>query len=265
MMRVPRCLLLYPKKIKPMIRTIIIDDEVHCIQTLKWQIEELKLEIEVVDTCDNALSGIESIKKNRPDLIFLDIEMPRMNGFELIKKMDRIDFEIIFTTAYDQYAVDAFRISAMDYLLKPIRNDHLMEAIGRIAKNTSNLIYQKVEVLMQNFQAKSSGKQKLALPSMEGLEFIAIEEIMYCEAVRNYTKIVMTDRKKSIASKTLKELEKILIVHDFCRVHKTYLVNLRHVKKYMRGDGGYAVMTDDTAINISRNRKDDFLKSFSRI
>ncbi|MEM9547102.1 MAG: LytTR family DNA-binding domain-containing protein [Bacteroidota bacterium] len=248
-----------------MIRTIIIDDEQHCIQTLLWQLEQMDNTIEIVATCNNAKEGVTAIKKLNPDLIFLDIEMPQINGFQLIKQFEKVDFEIIFTTAYDQYAVEAFRISAMDYLLKPIRSDHLKEALERILQKSTNLIQDKVDILMHNFEAQSSGKKKLALPSMDGLEFIQIEDIMYCEAVRNYTKLVMTNGKKSIASKTLKEIEKILLIHDFCRVHKTYLINLRHVKKYMRGDGGYAVMVDDTAINISRNRKDAFLQSFSRI
>lgn len=248
-----------------MLRAMIIDDEAHCIQTLQWQIEQQAPMIEIVATCTNPVKGVSEINRLKPDLVFLDIEMPKMNGFQLIKQFQRIDFEIIFTTAYDQYAVDAFRISAMDYLLKPIRSDHLQEALSRIKSNSNTLIQQKVDTLMQNFEAKSAGKQKLALPSMEGIEFVAIEEIMFCEAVRNYTKIVMIDSKKSIASKTLKEIEKILIIHGFCRVHKTYLVNLRHVKKYMRGDGGYAIMIDDTAINISRNRKEEFLQSFSRM
>ena len=245
------------------IRAIIIDDERHCIETLHWQLEQYCPEVELVGECNSAEAGLQNIKEKKPDLIFLDIEMPRMNGFDMLESMEKIDFDIIFTTAYDQFAVKAFKVSAVDYLLKPIDKEELKHAIQKVtARKREPVNYDRLNLLFEQLN-HSLVQKKIAVPTMEGLEFIETDNIIHCKSESNYTNIFLLSGKSILISKTLKEVEEMLSGSNFYRIHHSHIINLNHIKKYVRGDGGYVVLINDEVINVSRSRKEGLLKLFS--
>ena len=246
-----------------MIRAIIIDDELSSIETLEWEIEGNCKEVSIVAKCQSAQDGINAIKKHNPDLVFLDIEMPVMNGFELLRKLEKIDFEIIFTTAYDQFALKAIKANAMDYLLKPIDPDELIQAIEKVKHNRKPTVSQEMlESLFEKLKSQNPNFPSIALPTMEGLEFVAVQEIVHCESDSNYTNIYTLKGNHIVVSKTLKEIEESVKNHHFYRVHNSHLVNLIHVKKYRKGKGGSLEMSNGAVIPVSRSRKDELLKQF---
>jgi two-component system LytT family response regulator len=246
-----------------MIKAILIDDEPHCLDTLGIMLKEYCPEVHVAATCRNGKIALEAIKKHNPDVIFLDIEMPEMNGFEMLEKFDKIPFIVIFTTSYDQYAIKAIRFSALDYLLKPIDPAELITAVHRVQLQKQLPVIEQFEILFNRLQRSDSTFRKMAIPTSEGYELITVEHIIRCEADDNYTHLFLKDHKKIIACRTLKEIEEQL--HDFSyfvRVHHSWLVNMNEVTKYVRGEGGYVVMSDGSSVNVSRNRKEALLKWF---
>jgi two-component system LytT family response regulator len=246
-----------------MIKAIIIDDEVHCVDTLSMLLADCCPEVEIADTCLSAKKGLEAIEKFHPDVIFLDIEMPAMNGFEMLQNLDKISFAVIFTTSYDQYAIKAIRFSALDYLMKPIDEDELVNAVKKVSFQKILPSEEQFRMLIDLIQYKKSTLTKVAIPTGEGFELISCEEIIYFEADDHYTKLFLKNKRKIVACRTLKEMEEQLEgFESFLRVHASYIVNLNEVTKYIRGEGGYLVMTDGTTVNVSRSRKDGLLKYF---
>jgi two-component system, LytTR family, response regulator len=248
-----------------MIKALIIDDEVHCLDTLSMLLDDYCKEVQVVDRCLSAQEAIESIKKYQPDLIFLDIEMPVMNGFDLLMQFDNIPFSVIFTTSYNQYAIKAIRFSALDYLLKPVDPRELVAAISKIQVQQHKPGIEQFEMMVEYMQQKKNGFQNIAVPTLEGFEMIPAIELARCEAEDNYTHLYLRSGKKITACRTLKEMEEHLKEFTFfLRVHHSYMVNLNEIARYIRGEGGYLVMNDGATINVSRSRKEALMQVFER-
>ncbi len=244
-------------------KTIIIDDEKNSLETLELMLTTNCPEVDVIAMCDSPLDGLEQIMTLEPDLIFLDIEMPKLNGFDLLERLGKTEAAIIFITAYNQFAIKAFRISALDYLLKPIDPEELKAAVQKAFSKKTQLSPEQLDVLLTNLrnQAKPT---RIALTTFDHLQFVEADNIIYCESDSNYTMVSLIDGEKVIVSRTLKDVEKILEV-GFFRIHASFLINLKHVLKYTRGDGGYVMMRDGKHITVSRKKKDIFFELFSRI
>lgn len=243
-----------------MLKAIIVDDEPNCCESLNTLLERNCPQIEVIDICYSPISALQSIIDHKPQIVFLDIEMPHMNGFELLEKIEIIDFKIIFTTSYDQYAIKAIHLSALDYLLKPIDRIELQNAVQKVMDQLTPPMPQQIEILLQRFQNSMVRVNKIAIPTMEGLQMILIDSIISCGADSNYTIIFLKNKQKIIASRTLKEIEDILSDYFFIRVHHSWVVNLNEVEKYIKGEGGYLLMSDSSVIDISRSRKELLLQ-----
>jgi two-component system LytT family response regulator len=239
-----------------MIRSIIIDDEQHCISALVKDIQQHCAVIELIDTCNSAKDGIMSIKKNKPDLVFLDVEMPWMNGFEMLEVLGDVNFSIIFTTAHDEFAAKAFRISAIDYLLKPIDANDLKAAVQKVErKMEEGSSLQHITNLLRNMRQPSSD-QKIALPQREGYEFVDVSSIIYCEAEGAYTKVFISDRKTMIISRTLGDVEELLPPDMFQRIHHSTLINVNFISQFLRSDGGYVVLKNGEKLSVSKAKKE---------
>jgi two-component system LytT family response regulator len=243
-----------------MIRAIIIDDEPDCCEVLTMLLVRHCPEVKVDAICYSAEEALDAIQKHSPQLVFLDIEMPHMNGFELLEKLPTINFEIIFTTSYDQYAIKAIRFSALDYLLKPIDREELQLAVSKASTRLQHPLPQQLEILMQKFHHQVNKINRIALPTMEGLQLIPLESIISCSSSSNYTILSMKENQKLTVSRTLKDIEEMLEDYNFIRVHHSYLVNVNEIRKYIRGEGGSLVMSDGSSIDVSRSKKDLLLK-----
>lgn len=239
-----------------MIKSIIIDDEQHCIDALKADLDKYCGNVEVCAACLSGKEGILAIKKHKPRLVFLDVEMPWMNGFEMLEMLDHFDFCIIFTTAYDKFAAKAFRISAVDYLLKPIDVNDLKIAVKKAeekilaAEGVTN-----IQNLLHNIRQPAE-HQKIAFPQRDGYEFIAAENILYCNAEGAYTSIHLNGNKKFLVSKTLGDIEEMLPANIFQRIHHSTIVNLQHITNLIRSDGGYVMLNNGEKLIISKAKKD---------
>ena len=248
-----------------MIRSIIIDDEALGRQSIKVAIEKYSPEVMVVALCENAQQGIDAIKRLQPDLIFLDIQMPTMSGFDMLQHLAPVTFDVIFITSYDQYAVKAFKFCALDYLLKPISPEDLVQAVNKVKDKSTINITNRFESLLNNIHFKSGKIEKVAIPTQEGIDFFSTDDIIYCQAEGSYTRLFMTNNRKEIVPRTLKDFENLLNASGFCRVHNSSLINLKHVQKYVRGDGGYVILTEGHHADISRRKKEEFLNILNRI
>lgn len=237
----------------------MIDDEIHCRKTLGMLLKEYCPGVQVTEQCDDAESGLTAIQRHKPHLVFLDIEMPNMNGFEMLEKLSEIHFEIIFTTSYDQYAIKAIRFSALDYLLKPVDPKELQRAVQKVAERLQHPLPQQLEILLQKLHQPASNIQKIALPTMEGLQMIAVNSIISCASDSNYTVFFLKNKQKLIVSRPLKEIEEMLEEYSFLRVHNSHLVSLNEIDKYVKGEGGYLVMSDGSTIDVSRSKKETLL------
>ena len=245
-----------------MIRAVLIDDEEHSIETLVWKIDNYCENVDVVATFCDPLEGLNFLNTNAIDLLFLDIEMPVLNGFDLLQKVDKVDFDIIFTTAYDEYGIRAIKYSALDYLLKPVETEELSQAVEKFERKQSPAILpQQLEVLFDSLRRDQNSNQKIALSTKESIELVRPQDIILCESDNNYTMVFLQGRKKLI-SKTLKEFEELLVPHHFYRSHQSYLINIDHIKEYIRQDGGYIKMSNDMSVPVSRNKKEGLLKLF---
>lgn len=243
-----------------MLKAIIVDDEPYSCESLATLIERYCPYLKIADTCYSGAQAILSIAEHQPDILFLDIEMPWMNGFELLQQLPAINFDIIFTTSYDQYAIKAIKVSAMDYLLKPIDRDELQAAVQKVMQNKPVTTTQQIEMLLQKINKPAAAINKIAIPTMGGLQMVAINDIISCASDSNYTILSLKDKQKITASRTLKEIEELLEEHSFVRVHHSYLVNLNEVNKYVKGEGGYLIMNDNSTIDVSRSKKELLLK-----
>lgn len=241
-----------------MIRAIIIDDEQSSRITLKNMVTEFCDNIEVIATVSSVLEGVETINKEHPDLVFLDIEMPIHNGFTLFNHFPAPAFNVIFTTAFQKYAIKAFRFSAIDYLLKPINLDDLRTAIKKVSsKKEMDSTKEKLQTLKANLNNSCS---KLALPTIEGYHFVEVKDIIRCESQNNYTNFHFLNGKKILVSRTLKIFSKMLEDHNFFRTSRSDLVNLNHIVTFGRQKSPTLTLSDDTQLTISLRRKEAFLK-----
>lgn len=248
------------------IKTVIIDDENPSIETLQWKLKNYCPQVEVVAFFDNPVEGVEFLKGNQVELLFLDIEMPLLNGFDVLEELGReVPFDVIFTTAYDNFGIRAVKFSALDYLLKPVQNKELQQAVEKHLKKTSHRVSGKqVEVLLDNVEAEKRDKPfKIALATKESIEFVVPKEIITCTSDSNYTIIYLQDGRKLLISKTLKEFEEMLQPFNFFRTHNSHLVNLEEIQKFIRSDGGYLVLKNKMKIPVSKNRKDGLLDRLS--
>ena len=239
---------------------IIIDDELKGRIALSQKLRDYCSDVRLVGEAENGEDGIKLIEKLKPDIVFLDIEMPRMNGFDMLLRLPQKNFDLIFTTAYDQYAIKAIKYAAFDYLLKPIDIEELKMAISRSNNLQNGNTEKKLEVLDQNLHGKTN-LNKIAIPSMDGLLFFNINDIVHLEASNNYTTIYFMNHPKLLTSKTLKDFEELLPPDIFFRTHHSYLVNLNYIKRYIKGDGGQIEMQNGTYIDVSRRKKEDFLEA----
>ena len=243
-----------------MLKAIIVDDEPYCCEILAAMLNSDCPEVDIISVNSNAKDSLTAIQKYSPDLVFLDVEMPRMNGFEMLEQLPAINFHLIFTTSYDQYALKAIRFSAIDYLLKPIDREELKKAVQKVKERIQVPIPQQLEILMQKLKQPTAPINKIALPTMEGLQMIPVDIIISCESDDNYTILKTKSNKKVLVTRSLKDMEEILEQHSFIRVHRYYIVNLNEIEKYIKGEGGYLVMSDGTTIDVARNKKEVLLK-----
>jgi two-component system LytT family response regulator len=247
------------------IKAILIDDEKNNRIALHKLIEKFCPQVVVIAECDSVDSAIETISIQKTDVVFLDVEMPGKNGFDLLAHYDyHCPFDIIFTTAYSQYAVKAFRFSALDYLLKPVDPEELVRAVHKLSVKKSEEIKNKqFELLEQKISNKDLGKKQLAISTLEGIYFASLDEIIHVDADSSYTKIYITTGEMIMSSKPLKYFEELLEDYDFVRVHQSHIINLKHIRRYVRGDGGQVIMMNGTEIEVSRRKKDDLLAKIS--
>jgi two-component system LytT family response regulator len=237
-----------------MIKIIIIDDEAHCINVLKNLIEKIQVNYKITHVFTDALQGLEFIKKNPPDLLFLDIEMPILNGFTLLDMLRPIDFDVIFTTAYDQYAVKAFRYSAINYLLKPIAEKDIVIALSFWEKRRKKTTENQWDVLHEYLGDGKQEHPRIAFPIGGGYQIVPINNIVRCQSDNNYTNIFCKDESKILISRTLKDVEELLKDHCFIRVHQSHLINPKFVKGILKQNGGSLIMVDNTEIPVSRQK-----------
>lgn len=244
-----------------MIRSIIIDDELKAREGLQLTLQKFCPRIEVVASCATPAEGKNSILAFKPDLVFLDVQMPHQSGFNLLEELDHFDFEVIFVTAHDRYAIKAIKFSALDYLLKPLDIDELQKAVNKAAERIGNKSSRNnYSSLLKNIKYPSHNIEKLAIPTLEGIMFEAVNDIVYCEADRNYTSLIMIDNRKIIVSKHLKDFENMLSDCGFFRIHHAYLINLKYVKKYIKGEGGYVILEGNHHLDVSKRKKEGFLQ-----
>jgi two-component system LytT family response regulator len=241
---------------------IIIDDESHCIKTLTQLLEANFTEINVVATCSDSTKAFDLIQHHLPDFIFLDIEMPKLNGFDLLSKFDPLFFDVIFTTAYDSYAIKAIKYSALDYLLKPIGKEELAFAIEKLKGKRSRISHAQIQMATE--VRNKLIPDTIALPTVDGLSFAYVNDIVHCTADGSYTRVFMNDKSEILISKTLGDVEELLSEYNFFRIHHSTLINLKQVKKYIRGEGGEVVMSNGRTLTVARTRKTDFLNVFMR-
>ena len=242
------------------LKAILIDDELSSLQNLQQKLEEFCPDIQVAATAQKPQEAMLLIKHHKPDVIFLDIEMPKMSGFRMLDELSECDFEIIFTTAYNHYAIDAIRISAFDYLMKPIAIKELQVAVERMNKMRTSQTREKIDILKSSMNEKKSQDDKIAIPTSEGLEFIPIGNILHIESSSNYSKIFFRESKPIVVTKLLKDFEDMLLPYRFYRIHNSHLINLNYIQKYVKAQGGQVIMQDGTTIDVARRKKEEFLK-----
>lgn len=243
-----------------MLTAVIIDDELKGRVALKQKLQDYCPGVEILGEAADGEEGRLLIEKCHPQIVFLDIEMPRMNGFEMLHHVQHKNFQLIFSTAYDQYAIKAIRYAAFDYLLKPVDIEELQSAIARAQKEIEPIINeQRIQTLEHNLQSKTS-LNKIAIPSLDGLLFFDIDDIIHLEAQSNYTAIYFVNHSKLTASRTLKEFEDLLPTNVFFRPHHSHIINLNYIKRYIKGDGGMIEMHNGNFVDVARRKKEEFLK-----
>jgi len=242
-----------------MLTAIIIDDEQKGRLALREKLRDYCPDVKLVGEAADGIDGLQLIREKAPAIVFLDIEMPRMDGFDMLHELPEKNFHLIFTTAYDQYAIKAIRYAAFDYLLKPVDIEELRTAIERAKLQAQPRTGEKLEVLQQNLQTRHQLK-KIAIPTLEGLLFFNTEDIVHLEAQSNYTVIHFTNAPKLMASRTLKEFEELLPPDIFFRTHHSYIINLHYIKRYIKGDGGQIEMQNGHFALLSRRKKDGFME-----
>jgi len=247
-----------------MMPTVVIEDEGHSRKMLLEMLHENCMQVNVVGEADSVKAGLAAIAEHRPQLVFLDIELKSETSFQILEQVPNINFELIFTTAFDHYALNAIKMCAIDYLLKPIDLNELRIVVAKVEKRINCAYLNKnLEVLLSNIKTGSQYNHRIALTAPEGLLFVNVSDIIYCESDGLNTKFIFKQADKIITSKHLKEYEDLLSGYDFFRIHKSSLVNLQEIRKYIRGDGGQLIMSNGVTLSVSKQRKEDFLHIYS--
>lgn len=248
------------------LKVVIVEDEKHSRETLKTLLEEFCEDVKIIATASSVNEAVKVLSVFSPDVVFLDIELQPGVGFDVLNQIKEPNFEIIFTTAFEKYAIKAIKFSSLDYLLKPIDLDELQQAIekarNRMDKNVSRL---QIETLIQNLSQETPRQEKICLATTSGMEFISIEDIIVCKADGSYTSFILKNKSPLLVSKHLKEYENLLAEQQFMRVHNSYLINLKEVKKYIKSDGGYIIMSNDMHVSISPRKKEELIGVMKRL
>ncbi len=248
-------------------KAILVDDEPDGIRTLQKMLEKHCPQVNIAGTCSNAVIAKQQMETAKPDVIFLDIQMPGKSGLELLTELPGKKFEVIFVTAHNEYMLQALQYSAADYLLKPVDEDRLIEAVQRVEKRLEDERKEDLtEVLLHNFSKSGNpAEMRLCLPTLKGFIVLKLDDIIYCEAERSYTIFHLEGKKTVTVSKSLIEYDNLLRDTSFLRIHKSFLINLHHVKEYQRGEGGLLIMSDNAEIEISRRKKEQFLLKIKEV
>ena len=245
-----------------MLRAVLIDDDESNLSSLSEKLKHCP-QVHIISRCDSAEEGIRVIESQKPDVVFLDIEMPVMNGFVMLQQLVYKDFALIFVTAYDHYAIKAIRYSALDYLVKPVEVEELKLAVEKaeLSKNAHSSQMQ-LDLLLEQLHKKQP--KRISIPTSDGLQFINVEDIVYLEASNNYTTIFLSGNQKYLVCRTLKDFEELLPAETFLRIHHSNIVNKYHVEKYIRGDGGQVVMRNGNVLDVSKRKKSEFLQAIGQ-
>ena len=247
-----------------MINAILIDDECDGLEDLQEAIVKYCKEINIVGVYTTPTDALQAIVQVKPNLVFLDVQMPGMSGFELLERLSPVSFEVIFVSAFDRYAIKAIRFSALDYLLKPIDIDELIRAVARVKERKPEDKF-SIQSALHNASSRSNMIEPVAVPSATGIDLFQTNDIIYCKADGCYTVLYLTGKKSKLVTRVLKDFDDFLSESGFFRVHNSFLINLQHVKRYVRGEGGYVVLTDDHQVDISRRRKEEFLSILHKV
>jgi two-component system LytT family response regulator len=249
-----------------MIKAILLEDEQHSRQLLYEMLTEHFKNIEVLAVCENTEDAAIAIARHHPDLVISDIELDNNSVFDMLQSLRSIDFEVIFTTAHEKYALQAIKFSALDYLLKPFGLDDLTNAINQYQiKLNKRQSARQFEVLFHNLKGLQNDTKKIALPTLNGLQVVSLKDIVRCQAEANYTIFFFGLAKKMVVTKSLKEFEDLLVDYDFIRVHNSHLINLNHIVKYTKGEGGVVAMSDGSEVDVSRRKKEEFLQRLAKL
>ena len=238
-----------------MLSVVIVDDEKSCIEDLQYLFEKHKIDLSVVATAQTGPDGLAAILKHKPQLVFLDVVMPGMNGFEMLELLPKVDFKLIVTTSEDKFAVQAIRASALDFLLKPINASELKAAVLRAVQTTQVPSPSQIELLNESLTHRSNAIRKIALTISDGVQMVNLDDVIYFESESNYTHVYLRNEKSILVSKTIARFEEMVDPNLFLRVHNSFLVNLNCISKYLRSDGGYLILENGKNIPVSRSKK----------
>jgi two-component system, LytTR family, response regulator len=241
------------------LRAILIDDEQNSLENLQNKLHKYCPAVKILSALQKPEEAISLIRQQKPDVLFLDIEMPKMNGFRLIEELNDFEGEIIFITAYNHFAIEAMRISAFDYLVKPVSIADLQNAVSRLQQQRNKNTKERLNVLKQSIEENKSQDNKIAVPTSEGLEFIVIKHIIRIESSTNYSRLYLINKQSLLVTRLLKDFEEILTPYRFFRVHNSHLINLNYISKYIRGEGGQVMMENGDVVDVSRRKKEEFL------
>ena len=242
------------------LKIAILDDEKHACETLQWQLEQIDFSYELIGMFQKPKEAVQALTRNKPDLIFLDIEMPGLNGFQFLEQLNMPDVNVVFTTAYDQFALNAFRVNAVDYLMKPVDITELEASIQRAINKKDHYQPELLEKLFAELNRSKSCRIKIGLASVHGIDFVNCHEIVYCQSESNYTRIYLDSGRKILATKTLKDIETQLPENIFFRVHNSFIANLSKVVSYVHNNGGTLILENDIEIKVSRTKKKELLE-----
>ena len=242
-----------------MLKVVIVEDEKHSRETLRNLLLEFCADVDVVGTAGSVTEGVEVIKNTNPDVVFLDIELQTGTGFDVLAQLKNLNFDVVFTTAYEHYAIRAIKFSSLDYLLKPIDIEELQDAVQKARNRQSEFAHKRqLELLLSNVGDK--GMHRICLATSDRLEFVNVDEILVCEASGSYTNVYLKGDRKIMVSKHLKEYENLLNEEQFMRVHNSFLINLKEVKQFVKSEGGYILMNDERQVSISPKKRDEFFE-----
>ena len=248
-----------------MLRTLIIDDESHIRDSLTKLLAKFCPDVTVIAQADSVANGLKAINEHHPDLVLLDIQMDDGTGFDLLNSLPSIDFKVIFVTAFDQYALQAFRFSAVDYLLKPVNPEMLVDAVKRAGQLIKEHHKLQMQALQENLKAIEHQNKKIILKTTENIYLLDLRDLITCESDNNYTFVYTTTSGKILVSKTLKEYEEMLSGFGFYRVHKSFLINLAHIRRFEKQEGGYVILTGDLKVPVASRKRDEMLELLERM